>query len=154
MYYSPLFLAEMPKDGKMTVHGGTLFDYYFVIDKKMNGKQRTDFILKQYLSGLLCLMEEHQNNKALKIQGTSYIINARTAEKIGFTVVKTDFSKKIILALNYFNVLISNSMAKNKLSFPNLNKTQTFEADIRQLIIKKEYIIRLAHSLDRSFDHQ
>ena len=38
------------------IHGGTLFDYVFVIDQKMNGKQRTNFIIQQYLEGLLNLI--------------------------------------------------------------------------------------------------
>lgn len=148
VYYSPLFLAEKPENGIINIHGGTLFDYFFVIDKKMNGKQRTDFILQQYLSGLLSFLEEYQNNNSLKIRGTSYIINERTAEKMGFTLVETDFSRKMILAFNYFNVLLSNSMAKNKLSFPNLNKTKTFEADIQQLLERKNYIEKLNQLLE------
>jgi len=43
--------------------------------------------------------------------------------------------------------LISNSIAKNKLTFPNLNKTETFESNIRQLLERKEYIEKLNKSL-------
>lgn len=109
----------------------------------MNGKQRTNFIIQQYLSGLLSFLEEHKNNKQIKIRGTSYIINKRTAEKVGFKIIKTDILQKIILSYNYFNILISYSIAKNKLSFPSLSKTKTFEADIAQLIEKKEFIKKL-----------
>ena len=147
IYYSPLFITEKPKNGLIKIHGGTLFDYYFVIDKKMNGKQRTDFIIHQYFIGLLSLIEKHKNDTRIKIRGTSYIINERTAEKIGFEIVKTDISQKIILIYNYFNILISNSIAKNKLAFPKLNKTKTFETDISQLLERKEYIERLNKSL-------
>jgi hypothetical protein len=147
IYYSPLFIAEKPKNGLIKIHGGTLFDYYFAIDKKMNGKKRTNFIIQQYLKGLLSLIEEYDNDKRMKIRGTSYIINERTAEKIGFKVVKTDVLQKAILTYNYFNILISNSIAKNKLSFPKLNKTKTFEADIGQLLARKEYIDKLNKSL-------
>jgi len=84
IYYSPLFITEKPKNGLIKIHGGTLFDYYFVIDKKMNGKQRTNFIIQQYLDGLLHLIEKYKDDKKIKIRGTSYIINERTAEKIGF----------------------------------------------------------------------
>jgi len=176
MYYSPLFLSEKPKNGRIKIHGGTLFDYYFVIDRKWNGKQRTNFIIQQYLEGLLAdyyfvidrkwngkqrtnfiiqqylegllaLIEEYKNDKHMKIRGTSYIINERTAEKMGFKIMQTDFLQKIILLYNYFNVLISNSIAKNKLAFPNLNKTKTFEADISQILQKKEYIEKLNKSL-------
>ncbi|TYB75862.1 hypothetical protein [Bizionia myxarmorum] len=137
IYYSPLFVTEKPKNGTIKIHGGTLFDYSFVIDKKMNGKQRTDFIIQQYMQGLLCLIEMHENTSDLKICGTSYIINQRTAEKLGFKVIKTDFLKRFILIYNYFNILISNSIAKNKLSFPKLNNTITFETDFKQLMEHK-----------------
>lgn len=113
----------------------------------MNGKQRTDFIIQQYLDGLLHLIEKYEKNKRMKIRGTSYIINKRTAEKIGFEIVETDVLQKIILIFNYFNILISNSIAKNKLSFPKLNKTKTFDADVSQLLKRKEYIEKLNKSL-------
>jgi len=147
IYYSPLFITEKPKDGLIKIHGGTLFDYYFVIEKKMNGKQRTDFIIQQYLDGLLHLIQKYENDKKMKISGTSYIINKRTAEKIGFEIVETDILQKLILTYNYFNILISNSIAKNKLTFPNLNKTESFESNISQLLERKEYIEKLNKSL-------
>ena len=147
IYYSPLFITEKPKDGLIKIHGGTLFDYWFVIENKMNGKQRTDFIIQSYLEGLLHLIEKHENDRTIKIHGTSYIINQRTVEKIGFKIVETDILQKIILGYNYFNILISNSIAKNKLSFPNLNKTITFETDMTQLFERKEYIEKLNERL-------
>ena len=143
IYYSSLFLTEKPKDGIIKIHGGTLFDYYFVIDKKMKGNQRTKFILQQYLQGLLCLIEKHRDKSEMKLQGTSYIINKRTAEKIGFKIIQTDFLQKLTLIYNYFNLLTSNSIAKKKISFPNLKNINTFEADISQLIEREEYIKNL-----------
>ena len=35
-YYSLFLLAEQEKDGIITIHGGTLFDYYFVFQKEMS----------------------------------------------------------------------------------------------------------------------
>ncbi|MFD1016201.1 hypothetical protein [Winogradskyella rapida] len=147
IYYSPLFIAEKPKNGLIKIHGGTLFDYYFVIDKTMNGKQRTDFIIQQYLDGLLRLIEKYEKAPSMTIRGTSYILNKRTAEKMGFEIVETDVLQKIILIYNYFNILISTSIAKNKLAFPKLNNTKTFEADVRQLLKRKEYIETLNKAL-------
>jgi hypothetical protein len=75
IYYSPLFIAEKPKNDTLKVHGGTLFDYYFVIDKERNAKERTNFILQQYVEGLLRLMADYKTDEKLIIRGTSYIIN-------------------------------------------------------------------------------
>ncbi|WP_282072696.1 hypothetical protein [Polaribacter atrinae] len=150
IYCSSLFVIEKPKNSRIKIHGGTLFDYYFVIENQMNGKQRTDFIIQQYLEGLLHLLKKYEKDKRMKISGTSYIINRRTAEKIGFKIIETDFLQIIILTYNYFNILISNSIAKNKLSFPKLNKTKTFEADIGQLLERKEYIEKLNNLLKKN----
>jgi hypothetical protein len=149
IYYSPLFIAEKPKNGLIKIHGGTLFDYYFVIDKKMNGKQRTNFIVQQYLDGLLHLIEKYENETKMKIRGTSYIINKRTAEKIGFEIVETDILQKIVLIYNYFNILVSHSIAKNKVSFPKLGRTKTLETEVGQLLERKEYIEKLNKALKR-----
>jgi len=146
-YYSSLFIAESPKNNIIKIHGGTLFDYYFVIDWNMTGKQRTNYIIRQYLIGLLSLIEAHQNNPSMKIQGTSYVINKRTAQKIGFQVIETNVLQKVILSYNYFNILISNSLAKNKLAFPKISNTKSFEAEISQLIKQKDYIKKLVESL-------
>ena len=151
IYYSPLFLSEKEKDGLLKIHGGTLLDYVFVLDRKMSGKQRTRFILQQYLKGLLNLLEtyEHKEKDNLKLTGTSYIINHRTAHKIGFSKVPTDFVQKVILSFNYFNLLLSNSIAKAKISFPNINRVQTFETDLKTLRSKEGTISALSEKLEQ-----
>ncbi len=149
-YYSALFIAENPKNGVITIHGGTLFDYYFVLDRQSSGRQRTAIIIQQYLEGLLSLIEEQATNKDLIVRGTSYILNQRTAEKLGFTQVKADGLQYMLLIYNYFNLLLSNSMAKNKLAFPRLNNSKTFEAEVSQLLERKEYIESLNCSLKAS----
>lgn len=142
-YYSSLFLAEKPKNGSVTIHGGTLFDYYFVLEREMSGAQRTRYILHQYVSGLLALMEEYESEPQMKVRGTSYIVNKRTAEKIGFAVVYTDFLQRIILTFNYFNISVANSIAKKRLFFPRIRRTTTYEASIGDLLEKKQIILKL-----------
>mgnify|MGYP006192488937 FL=1 len=91
-YHSSLFVSERPKNGIIKVHGGTLLDYIFVIDHQSKGPQRTKFILQEYLEGLLNLMEElPPESKNSRVRGTSYIINEKTSQRIGFQVVETDF---------------------------------------------------------------
>lgn len=145
IYYSPLFLTEKEKNGVITIHGGTLFDYYYVIDRSLNGTQRTNLIIKGYLDGLLSLIETYEDKapNLIKIRGTSYIINERTAGKIGLKKVKTNFLQSLILSFNYFNLMSSYSLAKAKLSFPNLRNTHSFEGDLDELIAQKNYLLRL-----------
>ncbi len=149
-YYSLLFLAEKPKNQCLKIHAGSLFDYYFVLDRSSTPQQRKAFIMQQFLSGLLNFIEAHQTHKHLKVRGTSYIINARTAEKIGFKPQKTDGLQLLILGYNYFNLVIANSLAKGKFAFPKLNRTISFEADISALIEHKANIQNLHDRLLRS----
>jgi hypothetical protein len=149
IYYSPLFLTEKEKNGMIKMHGGTLFDYVFVIDRKLSGNQRTNFIIQQYLQGLLNLIEKYEdkNETNLKVKGTSYIMNERTARKVGFRVVETDYIQKIIMIYNYFNLLLSYSIARARLSFPNLNSIITFQASLSELMEKKKTISELNNRL-------
>lgn len=149
MYYSSLFVTEKEKNGIIKIHGGSLFDYVFVIDKTLSGQQRTNFILQQYLEGILNLIAvcEKENNTAVKIQGTTYILNERTGHKIGLNSIKTDFIQKLILIFNYVNILISNSIAKRKISFPNLTTIKTFESTIEELIKRRAFIEGLNEKL-------
>lgn len=148
-YYSPLFLAEKEKDGVISVHGGTLFDYVYVIDRQLSGKQRTNFILQGYLEGLLALIKECEalNNPSIKVKGTSYILGKRTAERLGFAEVKTDFVQKVVLIYSYINLTLSHSIAKAQLSFPKLGNVRTFEADLCTLIDRKEFVLELREKL-------
>lgn len=151
IYYSSLFVAEKESKGVVKIHGGSLFDYVFVLDKSLNGSQRTNFILQQYVEGLLNLINdfEKRQNTTVKIQGTSYIINHRTASKLGLKVVKTDFIQKCILVLNYIPLSISNSFAKRKLSFPNLRNSKTFKGELVELIKRKQDLQNLNNKLQR-----
>ncbi len=152
IYHSPLFISEKPKKGLIKIHGGTLFDYVFVIDRKMNGNLRTKFILQQYVEGLLGLIDQYENSPSqdLKIRGTSYIINERTAKRTGFEVTETDSIQTLILIYNYFNLLISCSIAKGKLSFPNLKEIKTFETTLENLIDQKDFLSNMNEKLKRT----
>ena len=151
IYYAPLFITEKPKDELIKIHGGTLFDYYFAIDKNLNGRERTSYIMYEYLNGLLAMIEAHKDQPQLRVQGTSYIINERTAKRLGFKIGETNGIQKLILIYNYFNILLSNSIAKNKLSFPKLNNTKTFEAQISDLALHKTNIEKLRDALNRKY---
>ena len=149
IYYSSLFIVEEEKNGVIIIHGGSLFDYVFVIDQGLSGTQRTNFILQKYLEGILNLIEdcEKKQNTSVKIKGTSYVLNERTAHKIGLNIIKTDLLQTLILIFNYPNILISNSIAKGKVSFPRIGNIKTFESELKELIGRKEFIRDLSNKL-------
>ncbi|GLB47889.1 hypothetical protein [Neptunitalea lumnitzerae] len=148
-YHSLLFITEKPKDNKIKVHGGTLFDYVFVLCKQIPREKRIHFILQQYVEGLIHLITSLENSKEehIIISGTSYIINERTAKRLGFKVIDTDGLQLIILALNYCNITTSYSIAKGKITLPNIAKTKTFEVSLADLKEKKSYLISLNKKL-------
>ena len=150
IYCSNLLLMEKPQNGTIKIHGGSLFDYVFVLDKEMSGKMRTNFIIHQYLEGLLYIIEEYEsgNLENHNIKGTSYILKKSTIQKVGFEIIETEFIQKVILIFNFFNLLIAKSIAKEKLSFPNLSNIHTYQAKISQLKEHKEYIKTLHEKIN------
>lgn len=149
IYYAPLFMGEKEKKERITIHGGTLFDYYFVLNKNASSKQRTQYILVQYLEGLLRLLASVEDpiNTPKTIQGTSYFLTQKTAERLGFQQVPTHGVQKIILVFNYFNILCSQSLVKGKLTFPNLMKISSFETTTAILKNNKGQIQNLIDKL-------
>lgn len=149
IYYSPLFITTKERKGTIIMHGGTLFDYVFAVDPKLSGAQRKKLIILGYLKGLIKLIEayEHAQKEDIIVRGTSYIINERTANKIGLKTVKTDASQWFILVFNYIPLTISYSYAKGKLSFPSLSRIKTYEGRMGDLIKQKDRLNALATRL-------
>ena len=114
----------------------------------MNGQERTKLILLEYLKGLINLIEEEDEN--IIIEGTSYIINERTANKVGLKKVSTNGLQWIILVFNYINLMVSISMAKKTIQFPNLNKVITYRAKVADIKKKEAFIKRLILKLENT----
>lgn len=149
IYYSPVFITEKEKNDRIIVHGGTLFDYYFSIDPDLSPKKRTQTVLYGYIYGLSELISEYeqQYNENLRIRGTTYIMNQRTAERFGFKTVNTDLLQLIILLLNYIPLTISYSFLKKRVQFPNISEIKTYEVNMSELIEHKERLIHLKNRL-------
>jgi len=147
-YYSLFLLAERERDKTIKIHGGTLFDYYFVFQEHMPKQQRTEIVLLEYLKGLRNLIEN--TSEDVKIQGTSYIINERTANKLGLNKIATDGLQSLILIYNYINVALSISLLKKSIVFPNLNKIQTFEGKILDIKQRERFINHLIEKLEKT----
>lgn len=150
IYHSPLFISEKPLNDKIIIHGGTLFDYVFTIEKKMNANARTRFVLLGYVKGLLGFIQEHERglDKDYTVRGTSYFVNERTAMFLGFSSVRTDFAQLIILLFNYIPLMTSGSYVKKGLTFPRLSEIKTYEAKLSQIIEHKSKLIQLKKRLE------
>ena len=142
-YQSCLLISEREKDNQILIHGGTLFDYFFILDKNTTANQRKNAIISEYLRGLLELIDSNQESLNTQVKGTTYILNERTATKIGFEVEKTDSIQKIILLLNYPNLVASKSFVNKKISLPNLKQIKTYKSDIDTLNKNREKIEKI-----------
>ena len=145
VYYSPLLIGEKVKHQRLVLHGGTLFDYYFVLDRTMNTRQCKKAIFACYIDGLLNLIEQYEQQQPTKItiKATSYILNARTATKMGLKPTKPDLLKRAILYFNFFNITCALSLLNSKLTWPDMGKTLSFEGELDSLIAKKPELIAL-----------
>lgn len=148
-YFSPFLLAEKERNNTIKIHGGTLLDYVFVIDRSMNGKQRKRFILCGYLEGLIKLIDwaDDKGKTRLKITGTTPILNKRTAAKLGFKVKPLNIIQLIILLFNYPNLTVGQSLANAQLSLPRIARAKTIEADIGGLKKRRAYLEELCAKL-------
>lgn len=143
-YYSPALIAEKERKGLVTLHSATLFDYFFMFNKSQSAQQRKKFVISQGLAGLLAMILEYEQKPSnVKVVATSYILNPRTAKRLGLKKVDTNFAQLFILSFNYLNLTLSQSFLNKKLSWPNLAKVSTYEANINDLIAAKQTLINL-----------
>jgi len=149
IYYSPLFITEEERNNRVIVHGGTLFDYVYTIKPEMQKRKRTEFVLYGYIKGLINFISEHenQNKDNLKIRGTSYIINRRTARRFGLQPVQKDFIQIVLLLFNYIPITLSYSFLKQKFQLPKMSDVQTYEGTLSEIAAHKEELIQLKNRL-------
>ncbi|MBU2893134.1 hypothetical protein KO495_07310 [Colwellia sp. D2M02] len=142
LYYSPLLIAEKMKNNQLVLHSGSLFDYYFALDFTSTAQERKRRVFIANIKGLLALIAqyEQQNSTNIRIKVTSYIINPRTANKLGLQRQKTDFIQLFILYFNFVNLTCAMSLLKGKFTLPNLKQVYTFEGELDVLIANKAYL--------------
>ena len=154
IYYAPLFITEKEKNGVVVIHGGTLFDYYFNLEKGWSGTTRVQYILYNYVVGLLALVDQYseKGQTDLILKGTSYFFNEKNARKIGFKKVAKDGLQFFILLINFVPLSISISMARKGLSVPRFSNINSFEATVADVLAHKEYLEALRERLGKSLE--
>ena len=148
--YSPMFITSKEVKNKIQLHGGTLFDYYFCLPQFNSASKRKKEVLLAYLNGLLNLIEQKESSPKLQVLGTTYILNPRTAKKLGFSVVKPQVGQKMILIFNYIPILIANSLLHKKIVFPNISSCIGLKAEIKDLARQKERILELTNRIKKA----
>lgn len=150
-YHSPFLISEAEQNNLITIHGGTLFDYYYTVPASINGAERTRYVLKGYMLGLINLISEYEDadrKGELKVRGTSYILNTKTAKRFGLQPVKTDALQFMILLFNYIPLAIAQSFIKQGFHVPRISEIKTYEGAMSELAEQKEQIKQLYERLD------
>lgn len=150
IYYSPLLIGEKVRKNRLVLHSGSLFDYYFVLNKQHSPQQKKKQIFKGYIDGLLEVISQFENKQptGITVKATSYILNPRTAKKIGLKQTNTDFLQSLILYFNFINLTCALSMQNNKLSWPKMQQIFTYQGDLDALIEKKSDLLALQQRLE------
>jgi len=143
-----MLLMEKEKHGVVKLHGGTLLDYTFLLQKDWSAHERKKFVMREMISGLIELLKKFERDeKQIVFRGSSYILNATTLRKFGFETQSVDGFQYIILILNFAPLTIAKSMVDKKLSFPNLSNVNTFEVGYADLKAHEEKLYKLKKSL-------
>lgn len=145
VYYSPLLIGEKIRNNRLVLHSGSLFDYYFVLEKNHSARERKKSVFAAYIDGLLELISQYENQQPtqITINATSYILNVRTAHKIGLKRVKSDVFQRIILYYNFINLTCALSLLNNKLTWPKMQRIFSYEGELDTLIDRKADLIAL-----------
>lgn len=150
-YHSSLLFTSKEQDGIIEIHGGTLFDYFFTLNTAQSKRERKKIIICTYLDGLLNLIDycEAGGKQDLRLKATSYVLNERTAARVGFTKSKQDYFQALTVTLNILPILGAYFYTNSGSGFPNIFRVQTFEASVQDVINRKENIRRLKESFQR-----
>lgn len=128
IYRSPFLLSEQESNGKIVLHGGTLFDYYFSFIRSDGSGRRTQRVVCEFMRGLLKIKQAE--NSEIILRGTSYFIGEDTAHRFGFRKTGIDSVQWLILFLNLPHLMASLYLLKGKLIFPKLSQIRTYEAKV------------------------
>lgn len=142
-YYSPMLLVVRTAYNKWELHNGTTFDYILNMKWKQKGAIASKFIMINYLKGLLKIINEIEEKKIsneITILGISYIINKKTAERLGFTVERPNIYRRILFVIDYFTLFLMYSFSKGKIAFPNVFKVKKMKISGSRLVASKEII--------------
>ncbi len=140
IHYSPMLLAQRHQ-GKYHIHTTTLFDQLFCLPDKQPHLSNQTQTLIWIIDGFIAFIQALKKEKPCLIVGSTYFLSERRAQKLGFTITSADPLTRIILVLNYLNLILTMSITKERLSFPSLNKVIGFEISSVDLIAREAFFV-------------
>lgn len=147
-----MLLGYNPSAQKIDIHSGTSFDYLFVMRKYKPGPSTRNAMLYYYLEGMLRIIEKIEQGEipeTVRITGTSYFFNERTAKKFGFSVGPPSLFLRFNIWLNALDLCWMYSLSKGRLAFPDFRSIRNVSADGNTLVAHKSNIEALYLALGR-----
>ncbi|MBD3586911.1 hypothetical protein HHX48_14285 [Salinimonas sp. HHU 13199] len=144
-YVSNFLLIEHTRGTVLTLHTATLFDYYFLFTADMNARERKKRALTGILDGLITLCNDQilSATPEQTVRLTTFVLNERTANKLGMREVSKDYLQTFILYYNYINLTMCQSLLNKRLSLPSVKNIKTYEGSTRLLAENKAYLMQL-----------
>ena len=145
-YKSPMLLVLEDSKKNYAIHSGTSFDYLVKMGNVKSGIPFQHKVLEYHLEGILKIVAEVENETipgTTIIKGSSYFFSESTAKKLGFEIVPTNNFEKLVIYLNYLEILLMLSRTKGKLSFPKINNFKTVQTTGQKLVQNKSFIKNL-----------
>jgi|GEM_PF-2445799 len=146
IHYSPMLLAQRHQ-GNYHIHTTTLFDQLFCLpDKQPHLSNQTQTMI-WIIDGFIAFIQALKDAPPCLIKGSTYFLSERRAQKLGFTITPADPFTRVILMLNYLNLILTMSITKGRLSFPRLDKVIGFEISSADLIAKEDFFLEWQRKL-------
>ncbi len=142
-YKMPLFIVVRNFRGEFELHNGTIYDMIISVglkDKAFNIKRK---IIYNYLRGLLNIISDIERKKFSpdsKFVGFTHVVDDKSAIKFGFAVKKIPKHRQFMFLMDFLNLSLLLSFAKQKPSFPNLRRLKRIEITGENLLRKKTII--------------
>ena len=145
-YKSPMLLVLVGSKKNYALHSGTSFDYLTKMGNVKSGIAFQNKVLEYHLEGFLKIIDEVENNvipDSAIIKGSSYFFSESTVKRLNFKIAPTNNFEKIVICLNYLEILWMLSRAKGKLSFPKITNFKTVQTTGKELVESKPFIANL-----------
>ena len=151
-YYSAILLVQFPNKKVYDLHLVNNFDLIAFSRNKTSPKK---MIFLGIVEGLLNICEEIEQGKlprSLKIQATTFFMNARTFKKLGFKKVRFAPQYAILYFFDYIGILLSNYFISKKFRLVNIIKTSKASMTGEDLIQNKVNLEKIKQKLSKDYN--
>lgn len=142
-YYSPTLISEWHPDGRLVLHGGTLFDYWYSIRHDWSPAEKKRKVLEWYLEGLLNLIDHFDHKEGsedLQVLATTYFVNSKNIERSGFELISTSVLQYFLIIANYFTISMALTFINQRVTFFSFKSIYTFQVSFKELRSQKDEI--------------